>query len=429
MLNLNSIYAKSKGNSMYPLLRDGDVIILKPISLRSLHVDDIVTIERSSYYISHRVIYINRKNKTLITKGDNNFYPDKPIYFKQIIGKVEQVVRSGKIVEINNLYLFQSTYYLEESIKINKLLLEAKIPFVFLKGLPIYLKYTKQHPRRIYADCDILINPTFHSQVNNLLLSAGYIKKAPSIHPFLDNYLNKKTEYSYYKVVGMFRVIFDIHYEPVFLMVQTNKLFPLFSHNLILEFGRFLLKNKQSFKINNNSFPLLSTENQIIYLALHLFHDNFSGYYKYHLLEQVINNSRFNELVLADTIRSYKLQNFTYPVFVLLKKRYHPKLSQTFLTNIKPTPSQMLYINKVLQETDIFAHQSRFKEGIRRFKNIYFCSPANILVKPMVFLNPQVLLLFIFVLIQNSIIYLKLKFFWRQKKRSFFLHLFETFRW
>lgn len=69
------------GYSMYPLLHDGDIVLIMP--LNSIHLGDIIVF-RNDYneFVIHRVVgIINCSGKNLyITKGDNNQYVDQATF-------------------------------------------------------------------------------------------------------------------------------------------------------------------------------------------------------------------------------------------------------------------------------------------------------------------------------------------------------------
>jgi len=48
------------------------------------------------------------------------------------------------------------------------------------------------------------------------------------------------------------------------------------------------LKNKRIVKIQNESFPILSNGNLILYLALHFFHHNFRGTFRLEFLHKIM---------------------------------------------------------------------------------------------------------------------------------------------
>lgn len=390
----------SYGTSMFPLFWQGDLVYLKTIKKNQLKIDDIVTVEKKSFYFTHRVVYIDSNFNQVITKGDNNFHQDKPFKFEQIIGKVEKIKRFNKVLNLSDMYLLQSSHYLDEVKKVNQLFTKNNLKYVILKGLPVYLHYNKTHPRRLYSDCDLLIDYHDYEKTKRLFASLGYQRDDLNSDSQFNRFINK-TEYTFSKKVGLFKIIFDVHIEAGFLMVQVRNLSPLYSSDKMAGLSNFLLLSCQKVKIGDQDYPLMSHENQIIYLALHLFHDNFSGYYKYLLLEQVINYSKVNEKVIIDIIQKYQLQNFIYPVFAILFKRYSPKFSSKFLHDLKKLTFKSDYMDQIVRKTDIFSQQPRVSAGVRRFINIYYLSPEKQFIKPLVFLNVNIIYLVFFVVVNK----------------------------
>jgi len=135
---------KSQGSSMLPLLQANDVIYYRQTTFSRCKTNDLIMAKKNGQLFTHRVIY--KTKKYLITKGDNNLQSDGKIYPRQIIAKVYQIKRNGKIFHPENLYLFQSTLYFQEIVKIKRAFEKEKIDFVFLKGLPLHLYFKGKHP-------------------------------------------------------------------------------------------------------------------------------------------------------------------------------------------------------------------------------------------------------------------------------------------
>lgn len=81
--------------SMEPMIKPGDVILVKKVDANAVQVDDVIQFKRDSILISHRIIEVKEDvtGKSYQTKGDNNSGPDiewvKP---EQIKGKVISVI-------------------------------------------------------------------------------------------------------------------------------------------------------------------------------------------------------------------------------------------------------------------------------------------------------------------------------------------------
>src|SRR3989344_7102498 len=211
---------KVSGNSMLPLLRNDDLLFIQRSVPNKLRINDILLMKTRSQFKIHRLIYA--ANKYLITKGDNNLKFDGIVKYNNILGKVYKVKRRNNFFYLDRFYLFQSTFYFNEIVKVKDALEKHGVNFIFLKGLPLHLFIEKKHPQRIYADCDILVDRTDYGKIKEVLEKLGY-KIAESSYSRMHNILkDKPTEYSFRKDINNFPVIFDVHLEPVFLMNQLG---------------------------------------------------------------------------------------------------------------------------------------------------------------------------------------------------------------
>ena len=391
--NRHSFSLKSQGSSMLPILRPDDVMYYQKTSFRQCKTNDIIMVKKNGNIFTHRIIYIYKRwFKTvpyLITKGDNNLESDGRIYSKQIIAKVVEVKRNSKRFDPENLYLLQSTLYFQAIVKIKKRFERAKIDFVFLKGLPLHLYYEKSHPRRIYLDCDVLVKPEDFSKAQKILFDCGYEKAQTELSASHAKIKDKESENAYYKIINGFSVVFDLHLEAVFMMTQLGKLEALYPQAFIDQLTQNFLETKRKVKINNELFWILDTEYLILYLVLHFFHHNFRGAFRLEFLDKIIVRAcRERNDILLDVsrrIKQYQLQNFVYPVFLLLKKYYQTPIPSRFLRSIKLSSSTLNYLGS------IFDDEPRISAGITRFKNLFFLSPNPLWRKLFVLINPQVL--------------------------------------
>lgn len=80
--------------SMYPLFKEGDLVIVKKCNSDELSVGDVMEYKKENYSVIHRIISISIKNgkKIIITKGDNNKDIDNPVYEEQVVGKMEFII-------------------------------------------------------------------------------------------------------------------------------------------------------------------------------------------------------------------------------------------------------------------------------------------------------------------------------------------------
>jgi len=384
---------RSQGSSMLPILHPNDVVQYKKVNFKQLHTNDIILVKKNRRLFTHRIIYMT--DKYLVTKGDNNPESDGKIYSHQIIGKVTKVKRGGKEFDPNQVYLLQSSLYFQEIIRIKSLLEKSgKIDFVFLKGLPLHLYFEKTHPKRIYADCDVLVDKKDFFKAEQILLKNGYKKAENHWSQTIKKMQERIIEETYYKELNEFLVVFDIHLEVDLLIVHLGKLEALYPQKLIDQLSGEFLKTKKVVKINGESFFILNSKFLILYLSLHFFHHNFLGVFRLDFLDKVIKKSHLKEkdwLEIAEKINQYKLLNFVSPVFLLLKKYY-----------LTPIPDFINFKNFTnFKNLNIFDDEPRIGAGIKRFKNIFFLSPYPWWRKIFVFTNLEVIYTIIWIVFKR----------------------------
>lgn len=390
---------KAFGNSMQSILHDGDVVYFKKINFSHIKVNDVICFKRRSVIVTHRVIY--KKKSYVVTKGDNNPISDGKVMPDNILGRVVSAKRDGQIFNIDDIYLFQSSIYFEEIKKIVRILNEERIDFVILKGLPVHLFLEKKHPRRLYADCDILVAKKDALRVIKLFKKENYGPLDFSLSEKHKTLRDKVVEESYGKTINGLPVVFDIHYEAAFMMTQLGSLNFLYPQKLLMGFTKALLDNKKNVQIEGIPFPLLSLEDQILYLFLHLFHHNFRGTYRYDILVKILD-SKFDAYQLAKIVTEYQLTNFVYAGLMLLQKYYPNENYRKLLglLTVSKTVEKYVVINVLLAK--IFDDEDRVGGGVRRFLLLFYLSPRPILLRLMVCLNRQVLYSIYWVFINKS---------------------------
>jgi ATP-binding cassette, subfamily B, bacterial len=91
-----------KGNSMFPVLREGDVAIVRIVRPESLKKGDVVVVKTNKGLVGHRIIRIETDGKLkFYTRGDNSPNMDAPFGVEMLLGKINQIERSGKKKKIN----------------------------------------------------------------------------------------------------------------------------------------------------------------------------------------------------------------------------------------------------------------------------------------------------------------------------------------
>jgi len=78
--------ASITSGSMWPALKQGDLILIKGVSSKEeIQIGDIIVYRNPKGFTIHRVIKLNEN--TLITKGDANNVEDAPVKYEEVVGK------------------------------------------------------------------------------------------------------------------------------------------------------------------------------------------------------------------------------------------------------------------------------------------------------------------------------------------------------
>jgi|GEM_PF-395819 len=95
---------KAHGFSMYPFIRDGDVINIQPVNVNTLKVGNIAFYRSvGNRLVAHRIINKDYYNDELIltTRGDALWSSNEQVAANRILGQVVSVQRGQKVVKFN----------------------------------------------------------------------------------------------------------------------------------------------------------------------------------------------------------------------------------------------------------------------------------------------------------------------------------------
>ena len=83
------------GSSMYPTIRDGDVVQVRPVQPGEIGTGDIFLFQNSGRLFVHRLVAKARQGDRLllVAKGDANPRPDKQVEPSDVLGKIVEVRR------------------------------------------------------------------------------------------------------------------------------------------------------------------------------------------------------------------------------------------------------------------------------------------------------------------------------------------------
>lgn len=392
----DTMLIKAKGISMTPLIFDGSDVVVKKKNFSSIKVDDIVAFHSHGNIIVHRVVY--KASSYIIPKGDNSPVSDGKIKPEQILGKVISVHYKNIRYDINDYYLMQSSIYTREIKDVMQELDSKKIEYAFLKGLPLYLDLQGEHPRRIYADCDVLVNKKHINRAKKILVKKKYRYISQSLTKMHQKVKKNEVEHNFVKNEGIISIVFDVHEEPNFLIPQLGSLDQLYPQKKIEKLTNEFLKKKREVEMLGSKAYLLSPEHSLVMLLLHLFHHSSKGYNRYELISQ-LTRRKINIREVINLIEEYQLGNFVYVPLFFLNKYYKNDVISAIFMQVSVPKEVVDFAKKLSKEVIIWDDEKRIEAGIKRFRTVFFLSPMPMYSKLLVFFQPNVLNSILWVLV------------------------------
>ncbi len=369
-------------DEMHPLFNKDDIVYYQSTPSKSLKVNDLVVIKTSGSVSVKRILYTHKNS--LVVRADNE-------QRSQVVPKNGSVIGKITSATAGYSYIKQSGIFLKEIRIISNLFHRKGINYVFLKGLPLHLYYEKTFPQRLYYDCDLLIDRIHYCKTEKILYSMGYKKVNFAINSLKINRRPKETvEESYSKLINDINIIFDVHFCLNLFIRNLGHLETIYPQKLLTRLTADMLNSKKIIAIQNSRFPILTAPYLIIYLALHFFHHNFHSAFRLEFLDKIIRRSIIDWKKETEIIKYYRLQNFVYPTFILLKKHYNTPFPQKFLSDLKPSnlyTCTLLHLDKI----NIFNEESREMAAITRFKYLFLFSPIPLWKRCLVFLDRRVI--------------------------------------
>lgn len=97
-------FLKVSGKSMFPWIREDDVVFVRCVSIASMARGDVAAFEKEGVFCVHRVLHVTKHSAnhtlSLITKGDATADKDQPVPAPAFRGKVEFVYRGNREIPI-----------------------------------------------------------------------------------------------------------------------------------------------------------------------------------------------------------------------------------------------------------------------------------------------------------------------------------------
>lgn len=100
---------KARGGSMFPVIRDGEVIEIIPIDPETIRVGDIVmTVFNNERYVIHRVVRFLKKECLIYTKGDSIDAVDPPAGSDEFLGIVNWYAHKGRMIRFRRGLIYKT---------------------------------------------------------------------------------------------------------------------------------------------------------------------------------------------------------------------------------------------------------------------------------------------------------------------------------
>jgi signal peptidase I len=99
----NNLRFRALGSSMFPSIRSGDVITVKPVESAAICVGNVLFYRRDGRVYAHRLIRKHRMDGVFlfITRGDYLPFSDPSINPSQVFGKVVSIERGRRIIRLD----------------------------------------------------------------------------------------------------------------------------------------------------------------------------------------------------------------------------------------------------------------------------------------------------------------------------------------
>ena len=86
------------GDSMRPLLRAGDGVVVEPIDPYALQPGEVIVAQRGEEWITHRLVAVDERGWHM--HGDNTRYGDEAASASEIVGRVIAIERGAQTIDL-----------------------------------------------------------------------------------------------------------------------------------------------------------------------------------------------------------------------------------------------------------------------------------------------------------------------------------------
>ncbi len=140
-----SLRLVGKGNSMRPMVREGDLLEIQPANPATLRTGEIVLcLLPEQRVVIHRIVRVDQRSAGLrfLVQGDQALEPDGWLEAESVLGRLVELERDGKRISMQNVHtrLLGKLAALRLRWKLNRTSLGHRAALT-LKHLPGFLQY------------------------------------------------------------------------------------------------------------------------------------------------------------------------------------------------------------------------------------------------------------------------------------------------
>ncbi|MDP3786634.1 MAG: signal peptidase I [Candidatus Omnitrophota bacterium] len=96
----------ARGNSMGPLIKEGDIVVIRPSTFKEIRIGDIAVFGVKGKLCAHRLIMKRAKGDRYIfvTKSDKTFMADAPFGHKNLFGRVSRIQKGTLTLNLESFF-------------------------------------------------------------------------------------------------------------------------------------------------------------------------------------------------------------------------------------------------------------------------------------------------------------------------------------
>jgi len=101
----NRLRFRARGYSMYPFIRDGDILEVEPVDGQGVRLGDVIFYHRAGQRaVVHRVIkkFLQKDKTIFVAKGDANPAEGEIVQMEDILGRVSAVERNSRRIRFDS---------------------------------------------------------------------------------------------------------------------------------------------------------------------------------------------------------------------------------------------------------------------------------------------------------------------------------------